>query len=46
MVPSSAYLVIETEKSANQKQVRDVVNIFRYRDALVIGDQNATLPVF
>ena len=36
----------KTAESANQKQVRDVVNLIRCRDALVIGDQNATSPVF
>ena len=42
MVPSSADIIIQNcriSQSANQKQVRDVVNIIRCRD------QNATSPV-
>ena len=45
MVPSSADVVIQNRESASQKEVCDVVNIIRCRDALVIGDQNATSPV-
>ena len=45
MVPSSADTLFKTAESANQKQVRDVVNRIRCRDALVIGDKNAIPPV-
>ena len=36
MVPSAQTSLFKTDESANQKQVRDVVNIIRCRDALVI----------
>ena len=45
--PSEQYMSeqYKTAESANQKQVRGVVNIIRCRDALAIGDQNDTSPV-
>ena len=48
MVPSNADVVIQNGRIIQWETsaVRDVVNIIRCRDALVIGDQIATSPVF